>query len=71
MTMIQTLLVKRFLVITIRTENLEQMEYVMLAQQGINLMMQTLLVKRFLVVTIRTENLEQMGYVQLVQLGIN
>ena len=34
--MIQTLLVKRFLVVTIRTENLEQMEYVQLAQLGIN-----------------------------------
>ena len=47
------------------------MEYVMLAQQGTNLMIQILHVKKFLVVTIRTENLEQMGYVQLVQLGIN
>ena len=57
--------------ITIQTENLEQMEYVMLAQQGTNLMIQILHVKKFLVVTIRTENLEQMGYVRLAQLGIN
>ena len=53
---IQTLLVKRYLVI--RTEALEHWEYVKLAQQGINLrMIQTLLVKRFLV-QIRTEELE-------------